>query len=72
MKQIQQDATAETASRPNLEIELLVNPEKRVSVAGHHHFRESLRASTDGIDDDIDAFVEDLRHAEFEGKGSRP
>jgi hypothetical protein len=52
-----------------LEIEYLVPPAKRVSVAGHHHFRESLRAATD---DDIDGLVEDIRQAEFEGKGSRP
>ena len=51
MNQIKQDATAETASRQPLEIELLVTPEKRVSVAGHHMFREGLRGSTD---DDID------------------
>ena len=51
-----------------LEIELLLPPEKRVSVAGHHEFREGLRGSTD---DDIDDLVEDIRQAEFEGKGSR-
>jgi hypothetical protein len=72
MNQIKQDATAEIASRQPLEIEYLVPPDRRVTVAGHHHFREGLRASTDGIDDDIDAFVEDLRQAQFEGEGSRP
>jgi hypothetical protein len=71
MKQIQQDATAVTASREPLEIEFLVPPDRRVTVSGHHAFREGLRA-TDSIDDDIDALVEDIRHAEFEGKGSRP
>lgn len=69
MSPIKQDATAETASRPNLEIELLVPPDKRVSVAGHHAFREGLRAATG---DDIDDLVEDIRQVEFEGKGSRP
>ena len=68
MNQIKQDATAETASRQPLEIELLVTPEKRVSVAGHHEFREGLRGSTD---DDIDDLVEDIRQPQFEGEGSR-
>ena len=68
MNKIKQDATAETASRQPLEIELLVTPDRRVSVAGHHMFREGLRGSTD---DDIDDLVVDIRHAEFEGKGSR-
>lgn len=55
-----------------LEIERLITHDQRrpLSVAGHHAFREGLR-STDSIDDDIDALVEDIRHAEFEGKGSR-
>lgn len=69
MKQINQDSTAETASRHPLENELLAPPAKRISVAGHHEFREGLRGCTD---DDIDDLVEDIRHAEFEGKGSRP
>jgi hypothetical protein len=53
-----------------LEIERLLTHDQRrpLSVAGHHHFRESLRAATD---DDIDDLVEDIRQAEFEGKGSR-
>ena len=37
--------------RQPLEIELLVTPDRRVSVAGHHEFREGLRAATD---DDMD------------------
>jgi hypothetical protein len=55
-----------------LEIEYMLNADQRrpLSVAGHHAFREGLRA-TDSIDDDIDSLVEDIRHAEFEGKGSR-
>ena len=61
--------TAETASRQPLESEYLVPPAKRVSIAGHHEFREGLRASTA---DDIDDLVEDIRQVEFEGKGSRP
>ena len=69
MNQIKQDATAETASREPLTIELLVPSAKRVSVAGHHVFREGLRGSTD---EDIDDLVEDLRQAQFEGEGSRP
>jgi len=40
-----------------LKIELLVNPEKRVSVAGHHEYREALRAATDD-DDDLDGDIE--------------
>jgi len=48
---INQAATAEKASRQPLEIEYLVPPDRRVTVSEHHHFRESLRASTDGIDD---------------------
>lgn len=44
-------------SHQPLEIELLVNPEKRVSVAGHHHFRESLRTATD--DDDLDGDIDE-------------
>ena len=43
--------SATTDSRHPLEIELLVTPDKRVSVAGHNAFREGLRAATDGIDD---------------------
>ena len=39
--------------REPLEIVLLLPPEKRVSVAGHHEFREGLRGSTD--DDDLQA-----------------
>jgi|GEM_PF-4422234 len=56
-----------------LEIENLLTHDQRrpLSVAGHHAFREGLRA-TDSIDDDIDGLVEDLRQAQFEGKGSRP
>ena len=42
---------ATTDSRQPVEIELLVTPDRRVSVAGHHEFREGLRAATDGIDD---------------------
>ena len=42
-----------TTDRQPLEIELLVNPDRRVSVAGHHEFREELRAATD--DDDLQA-----------------
>ena len=42
-------------SHQPLEIELLVTPEKRVSVAGHHEFREGLRAATD--DDDLDGDI---------------
>lgn len=40
-----------TTDRQPLEIELLVTPDRRVSVAGHHAFREGLRAATD---DDMD------------------
>ena len=69
MNKNNQDSTAVIASRHPLEIELLVPSAKRVSVAGHHVFREGLRGSTD---DDIDALVEDLRQAQFEGEGSRP
>jgi len=69
MNPFKQDATAETASREPLEIEFLVPPDKRVTIAGHHEFREGLRAATD---DDIDDLVEDIRQVEFEGKGSRP
>ena len=43
--------SATTDSHQPLEIVLLLPPEKRVSVAGHHEFREGLRAATDGIDD---------------------
>ena len=46
-----QDSTAETASRQPLEIEYLVPPDRRVTIAGHHEFREGLCGSTD---DDID------------------
>ena len=55
-----------------LEIKRLTTHDQRrpLSVAGHHSFREGLRA-TDGIGDDIDDLVEDIRQAEFEGKGSR-
>jgi len=51
MNQIKQEPTAETASRQPLEIEFLVPPDKRVTIAGHHEFREGLRGCTD---DDID------------------
>jgi hypothetical protein len=51
MNPIKQDATAEPASREPLEIEFLVPPDKRVTIAGHHEFREGLRGCTD---DDID------------------
>jgi hypothetical protein len=54
-----------------LEIEAMLTEDQRrpLSVAGHHAFREELRGCTD---DDIDGLVEDLRQAQFEGKGSRP
>ena len=53
-----------------LEIEGLLTADQRrpLTVAGHHHFRESLRTETG---DEIDDLVEDIRQAEFEGKGSR-
>ena len=40
-----------------LEIELLVTPAKRVSVAGHHAFREGLRAAT-ADDPDFDDLIQ--------------
>jgi hypothetical protein len=48
-------------SHQPLEIELLVTPDKRVSVAGHHEFREGLRAATD--DDDLDGDIDEANTA---------
>ncbi len=54
-----------------LPVELLATQyQRRLSVAGHHEFRESI--STTRPFDEIDEFVEELRAGEFEEKGSRP
>jgi hypothetical protein len=48
-------------SHQPLEIELLVPPDRRVTIAGHHEFREGLRGCTD--DDDLDGDIDEASTA---------
>jgi hypothetical protein len=63
-----------TAGKTKLEIlpvERLATPdERRLSVAGHHQWRESITSQPRDFDP-IDELVEEIRKVEFKGKGTR-
>jgi hypothetical protein len=57
--------------REPLPVERLATPdERRLSVAGHHQWRESITSQPRDFDP-IDELVEEIRKVEFKGKGTR-